>query len=1094
MKKFLLFYLIFISSISLSQTLIETVNLPTGNFYDYGYGLVFNNGKYWISSSSSTTGKHIIYAVNSSGTQVDVLNFNMNWIRESQGLAFDGTDFWYVERKTARCDLYKVSTTGVVIDSIPTAELFGGATNIFLGGAAWDGDGLWISVYSPDTRAALYKVNVAARAIVDTIFVTGLQPTGITVKGDTLIYVNDGFSSNGSQGYDSVYAVNRVTNAKLFSFGLPHPTNTTNSPRGLAWDGTYFWLMAEPVGASSGRQFFKYDLGGSGTPGITIPVSTINFPNTTVGNTSNYNLTIYSTGTAALTLDSITISGNNFSLSPLSFPINIPPGGTQNVTVNFTPAAYNYYQGLLKIYCNDPVKPVSNVNLRGQGVLSGPRIGLSATSHNFGTVWVGEEGIAFWNFKVFNMGDQTLQISDLHFNLPEFTYNAPAVPFQISSTDTLQLTAYFYPTQVGTYNDTLKISNNDAANPVAKIFFQGTGTFSAYNYGYVFWEYQIPPHPASSSAEPRVEGLKYINDITGDGIPEVIISTENYWTMCLDGVASGTTYPIWIFTTYMSSSNAGSIGSNFEYGVQDAIQIANDLNSDGVNDVVIAVGGGNEHVYALNGRNGQIIWQYGDDINWSLGDFEAVDVRRDFNGDNVVDVLAIADGNNEGTGYKRAFLFNGTNGNIIWEHPYPGPNPSFGKTIISINDLNGDNHPDVVIAYGNNGTTDLAVRALNGINGQTLWTRQMVSYEPKELVELPLPGGGSDIIAAEYFNRIHRLNGTNGSIVWTYPLGTSAGVIQIALINDINNDQIQDVLIASFAGNGLNCLSGANGSQLWAWPMDYQFGVASIPDINDDGTDDVIAGARYGNFYCISGKGDSLLFTYSFPGDWVYTVYGMPSIDGNFSYEILVGTKNGKVVCFSGGTVAVPVELTAFSGYASDGNVFLNWSTATEINNQGFEIERTSLSDTPSQVWERIGFIPGAGTTTEPRSYSFVDNDITQGKYSYRLKQIDFNGASEYSDVIEIEVGTPVQYSLEQNYPNPFNPATTISYSIKDKGLVTLKVYDILGNEVATLVNEDQSAGLYKFKFDAKFFASGVYFYTLKAGEFVSTKKMILLR
>lgn len=1090
MKKFLLFYLVFISSISLSQTLIETINLPSGNFYDYGYGLVFNDGKYWISSSSSTTGKHIIYAVNSSGTQVDVLNFNMNWIKESQGLTFDGTDFWYVERKTARCDLYKVSTTGVVIDSIPTAELFGGATNIILGGAGWDGSGLWISVYSPDTRAALYRVNVAARAIVDTISVVGLQPQGITVKGDTLFYVMDGF-----QGDDErIYAIDLNTENTLFSFHVPETPGVRQNPRGLAWDGIYFWLLAEPVGASSGRQLFKYDLGGSGTPGITVPVTTINFPNTTVGNTSNFNLTIYSTGTAALTLDSITVSGNSFSFTPLSFPINIPPGGTQNVTVNFTPTAYNFYQGLLKIYCNDPVKPINNVNLRGQGVLSGPRIGLSATSHNFGTVWVGEEGIAFWNFKVFNMGDQTLQISDLHFNLPEFTYNAPAVPFQILSTDTLQLTAYFYPTQVGTYNDTLKISNNDATNPVAKIFFQGTGIFSAYNYGYMFWEYQVPPHPASSSAEPRVEGLKYINDITGDGIPEVIISTENYWTMCLDGAASGTTYPIWIFTTYMSSSNAGSIGSNFEYGVQDAIQIANDLNGDGVNDVVIAVGGGNEHVYALNGRNGQIIWQFGDDINWSLGDFEAVDVRRDFNGDNVVDVLAIADGNNEGTGYKRAFLFNGTNGNIIWEHSYPGPNPSFGKTIISINDLNGDNHPDVVIAYGNNGTTDLDVRALNGINGQTLWTRPMISYEPKELLELPLPGGGSDIIAAEYFNRIHRLNGVNGSIVWTYPLGTSAGVIQIALINDINNDQIQDVLIASFAGNGLNCLSGANGTQLWAWPMDYQFGVASIPDLNDDGTDDVIAGARYGNFYCISGKGDSLLFTYSFPGDWVYTVHSMPSIDGNFSNEILVGTKNGKVVCFSGGTVAVPVELTAFSGYASDGNVILNWSTSTETNNQGFEIERASISATPGELWEKIGFIPGAGTTTEPRSYSFVDNDITTGKYYYRLNQIDFNGASEYSDVIEIEVGIPVHYSLEQNYPNPFNPVTTISYSIKEKVLVTLKVFDILGKEVATLVNEEQSAGIYKFKFDAKSFASGIYFYTLNAGEFVSTKKMILLR
>lgn len=1084
MKKLFILCFILFTYLSFSQTLVETINLPAGNFWNYSYGMVYVNGKYWISSDYSPDGRRVIKAVNSNGVQVDNLTFDLPWIRESQGLAFDGTDFWYVERKTARCDLYKVSTTGVISDSIPTAELFGGATNIYLGGAAWDGSGLWISVYYPDARVALYKVNVAARAIVDTISVAGLQPTGITVKGDTLFYVMDGFQNDD----EKIYAIDLNTENTLFSFHVPETPGIRQNPRGLAWDGTYFWLVAEPVGASSGRQLFKYDLGGSGTPHILVSTNTIYFPNTTVGNTSNYNLIIYSNGTATLRIDSIKVIGNNFSINPLSFPINIPAGSSQTVVVNFTPLNYAYYNGMLKIYCNDPVNLVVDINLKGQGVLSGARIGLSATSHNFGNVWVGQEGIAFWNFNIFNMGDQTLQISDLHFNLPEFTFNSPSIPFQVFSTDTIQLTAYFYPTQTGTYLDTLKITNNDLTNPVAKISMQGTGVFNQYNYGYIFWQYQVPPH-GTSSAEPRVEGLKPMNDITGDGIPEVIIATENYWVICLDGAASGNTYPLWMFSSCPNNNNCGSIGSNFEYGVQDAIQIADDLNGDGFNDVVVAIGGGNEHVYAINGTNGQIIWQYGDDINYSLGDFEAVDVQRDFNGDQRVDVLAIADGNEQGTGYKRAYLFNGTNGNIIWEHYYPGPNPSFGKSIISIDDLNGDNLPDVVIAYGNNGTSDLAVRALNGINGQTLWTRPMILYEPKELLELPLPNGNSDVIAAEYFNRIHRLDGTTGNIIWTYPLGSSAAAIQLSLIQDVNSDQIPDVLVASFAGNGLNCLSGANGAQLWAWQMDYQFGVASIPDINNDGQEDVVAGARYGNFYCLSGKGDSLFFMYSFTNDWMYTVNKMPSVDGNYSVELLAGTKNGKVVCFSGGTVAVPVELSSFSGYASDGKVFLSWSTATETNNQGFEVERKS-----DESWETIGFVPGSGTTTQLRSYTYVDENILPGKFSYRLKQIDFNGQTEYSDIIEIDVITPSEYSLKQNYPNPFNPSTTISYSIKEKGFVTLKIFDILGNEVKTLVDAAQEAGNYQLEFNAASLASGIYFYTLTAGDFVSTRKMILLK
>jgi hypothetical protein len=298
--------------------------------------------------------------------------------------------------------------------------------------------------------------------------------------------------------------------------------------------------------------------------------------------------------------------------------------------------------------------------------------------------------------------------------------------------------------------------------------------------------------------------------------------------------------------------------------------------------------------------------------------------------------------------------------------------------------------------------------------------------------------------------------------------------------------------------------------------MDYQFGVTAIPDINDDGTEDVIAGARYGNFYCINGKGDSLLFMHSFPGDWLYTVNKMPSIDGNFSYEILAGTKNGKVVCFSGGTVAVPVELTAFTGYERNGKVALNWSTATETNNYGFEIEkRASLNPSKggtSGSWEKIGFVQGSGTTTELCSYSYFDENISAGTFCYRLKQIDFNGKYEYSEVVEVEVGTPNEYALEQNYPNPFNPTTTISYSLREKGLVSLKVFDILGNEVKTILSEEQEAGNYQIEFsatggsasggDAHSLASGIYFYTLKAVDpesssgqgFVSTRKMILLK
>jgi hypothetical protein len=231
MNKLYALFIFFFTSSLFPQTLIETVVLPSGSYWNSSYGLVYENSKYWISSGSSTSGQGFFYAVDDNGNIVDTVTITgYPGFQESQGLAFDGLEFWYIDRKTARCDLFRISSSGLVLDSIPSAELFG-ATNFIIGGAAWDGSGLWISVYSPDLSAALYKINVASRQIVDTINVIGLQPQGITIKGDTLYYVNDGFSSNGSQGVDRIYAVDLNTEDTLYSFSLPHLTSLQNSPR-----------------------------------------------------------------------------------------------------------------------------------------------------------------------------------------------------------------------------------------------------------------------------------------------------------------------------------------------------------------------------------------------------------------------------------------------------------------------------------------------------------------------------------------------------------------------------------------------------------------------------------------------------------------------------------------------------------------------------------------------------------------------------------------------------------------------------------------------------------------------------------------------
>ena len=187
----------------------------------------------------------------------------------------------------------------------------------------------------------------------------------------------------------------------------------------------------------------------------------------------------------------------------------------------------------------------------------------------------------------------------------------------------------------------------------------------------------------------------------------------------------------------------------------------------------------------------------------------------------------------------------------------------------------------------------------------------------------------------------------------------------------------------------------------------------------------------------------------------------------------------------------VPVELTSFTATSENDEVHLKWTTATETNNQGFEILRSAEND---KEWQNAGYIAGFGTTTEPKSYSFVDSKLDAGNYTYRLKQIDFDGTVTYSEEVNVEVEIPLVYSLEQNYPNPFNPSTTIKYSLSDDGFVRLAVYNLLGEEVTTLVNTEQKAGRYEVVFDASKLSSGVYMYRLESNNFLSIKKMILIK
>ena len=189
------------------------------------------------------------------------------------------------------------------------------------------------------------------------------------------------------------------------------------------------------------------------------------------------------------------------------------------------------------------------------------------------------------------------------------------------------------------------------------------------------------------------------------------------------------------------------------------------------------------------------------------------------------------------------------------------------------------------------------------------------------------------------------------------------------------------------------------------------------------------------------------------------------------------------------GGSALPVELVSFTTKADLKSVILSWSTATEVNNYGFEIQRLA-----NNIWKKIGFVQGHGNSNSQKNYSFTDSSPLAGKIQYQLKQIDIDGKYKYSNTVEVDIAAPANFSLAPNFPNPFNPSTKISYSLPVDGFVTLKVYDVLGREISSLVNENEKAGRYEVSFDGSRLASGVYFCKMSSGNYSNIIKMLILK
>ena len=561
-------------------------------------------------------------------------------------------------------------------------------------------------------------------------------------------------------------------------------------------------------------------------------------------------------------------------------------------------------------------------------------------------------------------------------------------------------------------------------------------------------------------------GAPAFGDIDGDGEGEIVVAS--YF-----GSSAG-----YVYAYEKDGSNVTGFPVNSGYVTRSATLA--DLNNDAAMEIIVS-----KRTYPT----GQVVVYKGDGTvfpGWPK-DMSSVPAASaavgDITGDNIPEIVFEA--------YSALYVWDAS-GNPLPGFPYNLP----AETVTSYSspilvDLDGDNIREIVFGiHETGGALGGAVYILK--NDGTLfpgWPKSTLYwiYAPPSVGDINGDGQldiavGDQVLSGTPTNRLYAWD-KNGNVLPGFPVVNQNAINAQIILTDVDGDNLTELIYddntSSGTGEGYYHAINHDATPVTGWPLVTNgttfFQTPCITDINNDGIMDMIGGGTAG-----FGTGATTNI-YLWNSQLAYQV---PEIQiPMFQYNTM---HNG---VFDNPTI-VPVELISFSTSVLNDDVELIWTTSSELNNFGFEVQRR----TEDSDFYTIGFVKGSGTTTGQNDYLFVDKDLSPLKYYYRLKQVDYNGTFDYSPILEVTISGVLEFSLGQNYPNPFNPSTMISYQLPVSGVVTLIVYDLLGREVATLVNEYKPAGRYEVKFDGYQLSSGVYLYKLTAGEYTAARKLTLMK
>jgi len=846
-----------------AETLLKALPAPGPQNGLYAWGLTFANGHLWVGDDYTGT----IYEVDTSTGQVlQTLSFPYP---SNHGLAFDGTALWVAPYRWDSRYLYRMSLDGTLLDSLYVPDF---AAGDYVGGLAWDGTHLWVAVYYPNQYPNLYRVNPATGIAEDTIPAGGYQPYGLAFGNGRLWNAMD--DNDGDP--EEIWELDPTNGTPYQHFPCP-----TSHPRGLAWDGEALWLVAaSPASWGSGFALYRIDPYGAGTPRISAPVTEYSFGAVTYGDTAHGTLWVQNIGTAPLALLGETHGDPAFFLeNPL--PDTVPPGEFYALHFGFAPPGLGTYRDTLWLATNDPLMPQVAFVLQGEGLASGPQIFLPETLVQMGSprAW----SLSRHWFAIVNLGDASLEIPSVQVFNPVrggwYLWPEPEMPLLIPPGDTLFLPLWYHAYPLPDSNlapGVLVIQSNDPVHDSLQVPLYGGWSAGSLTEGDTLWHFQV-----QGDLWRHFRAVRVFTDLNGDGVPEVLGSSENDTLYCLNGNADGTPEVLWTFTYGTAYTERGLVS-------------VPDVNGDSVPEVLLGTAWGDRSVHLISGVDGTLLWTFDTHQYGQGGWVYEVAPFVDLTGDGIAEVLAASGNDSYNTGPRRVHCLNGSNGQEVWS--YSNGYAVFG--VRAVGDLTGDGIPEVAAGTGDGTPASYQVLLLNGATGSLLWQ----TPSPLEAVWTVVPladvtGDGIPDIAAGTNLGVMVLDAATGQVVWTFQTGSFC--TDLDLVPDQDGDQVPEI-VPSGTVSHVYLLSGRTGQILWTAPasdMVFSVAVMAEPEVSPI----LIVGTGYTQNHLMGFLAPDGTVVFDWPvGSPVEDVQILGQVDHTPSPDYVLGLRDGTMLALNG--------------------------------------------------------------------------------------------------------------------------------------------------------------------------------------------------